>query len=128
MGSSKGIYRIMVGESEVVEQCFLRNALIQLGHFVEICATGDQALLKLNQGSFSILILDLNLPHANGMEILRVMRAQGRKPGIIFTALSPEPGDRKACAEFDRVEFLQKPYRLDELKTAISRVSTGVMC
>ena len=128
MGSSKGIYHILAGESEIAEQCFLKNALTQLGHFVEIVATGDQARLKLRQGSFSILILDLNLPHANGMEILRELRAEGHRPGVIFTAIAPEPGDRKACEEFDRVEFLQKPYRVDELKTAIGRISAAVMC
>ena len=128
MGSSKGIYHILAGESEVAEQCFLRNALTQFGHFVEIVSTGDQARLKLAQGSFSILILDLNLPNANGMEILRELRSAGRQPGVIFTALAPEPGDRQACKEFDRVEFLQKPYRIEELRAAIGRISTAVMC
>ena len=115
-------------EAEAEESCFLRNALTQFGHFVEVVDNGDLAREKLQRGSFSILILDLNLPRSDGMEILRELRGAGRQPGIIFTSISPQPGDIEACKEFDRVEFLQKPYRLDELQTAISRISTAVMC
>lgn len=127
MASSRGIHRILVGESERVEQTFLMHALTQLGHYVDVCDNAEAAEELLREGSYSVLIMDLGLPRANGMEMLRDLRAQGHQPGVIFTALAPRQGDAEACGEYDRVKFLQKPFTVEELQLAISEVTPGVL-
>ena len=128
MPSSTGIYRILVGDNEPMVTRFLKEALSQAGHFVDVCQTGEEAESKLKSAEFGILILDLGLSNHSGLQILQDIRQRGRRTGGILTSTGPSEEAQKACEEFERVQFLQKPFGLTELRTALERVSNVVKC
>ena len=128
MPSSTGIYRILVGDNEPMVTRFLKEALSQAGHFVDVAQTGEDAKAKLESAEFGILILDLGLSNHSGLQILQDLRRRGRRTGVILTSTGPSEEAHKACEEYQRVQFLQKPFGLMELRIALERVSNVVKC
>ena len=128
MGSSVGLYRILIGESDPGEQCFLRNALSQFGHIIEMVSNGGQVLEKLSESRYAILILEAGLPGMNGIDLMYDLRNSGKQPGTIFTSDGDFPDRAEITRDFDRVGFLERPYSLDDLQEAIARVCAPVPC
>jgi RNA polymerase sigma factor (sigma-70 family) len=69
----------------------------------------------------SCLILDLNLPGLNGLEIQACLAEAGRDPSIVFiSGYGDVPSSVRAMKQ-GALDFLQKPFRLDELFAAVRR-------
>ena len=126
MGSSSGIYRILVADSEPMVGTLLRTALSGDGHFVKVVQDGHEARRKLEEDGFSVLILDLKLPGVSALEILQEFRAAGRKAAVILTTTGSKAEAEQACKDFDRVVFLQKPFGLPELRNTLEGVTSKI--
>ncbi|MGN6625368.1 MAG: response regulator transcription factor [Tepidisphaeraceae bacterium] len=84
-------------------------------------ATGERALRLAREEAVDILLLDLNLPGASGLEILQALRADRvDAPAIILTGFGDLPHAQRAI-ELGVVAFLTKPCRLGELEQALDR-------
>ena len=128
MGNSTGIHRILVADSNpLVSRCF-KEVLSPLGHFVDFCQTPEESLIRLKDDKFSILIMDIQPPKGCGLEILREIRGQKRETSVILTSIWPSDEAKRACRDFDRVQFLQKPFGLIELRTAVERIGDPMSC
>ena len=66
--------RILVVEDEEVLNTFLCKGLRQLGFAVDAAIDGEEALLAYRLGVYDLIILDLNLPKVNGIEVLHRIR------------------------------------------------------
>jgi signal transduction histidine kinase/CheY-like chemotaxis protein len=87
-------------------------------------ASGEEAVavLEANPGSISIVLLDLTMPEMNGEETYRRMRAIDRSVPVLLMSGYTE---QEASTQFGgqgTSGFIQKPFRLDELKEAVRRV------
>ena len=87
-------------------------------------SSGEEAvaLLEANPGSIAIVLLDLTMPEMNGEETYRRMRAIDRSVPVLLMSGYTE---QEASTQFGgqgTSGFIQKPFRLDELKAAVHRV------
>lgn len=101
-------------------------ALIQLavrnhcdGAEVEWFSDGDQVLANLSKGDFQppdLILLDLNLPHADGSQLLARIRAseQFEKTAVVILTSSNDPRDRQRAKEFGATDYIVKPPSLDQ--------------
>ena len=126
MGSSSGIYRLLVAESEPLVGKVLKSALVQHGHYVELVQDGHEASRALRDGLFGVLILDMNLSGISPLELLRAARAEGRNAAVILTAEEPGEAAMQMCQEFERVVFFQKPFDLNKLRTLLDEVARPI--
>ena len=122
MGSSIGVYRILVADADIMVGQFRRNALTQLGHFVDLAQDAKDVRRKLQEGNLDVLITDLELPDGSGLDILREARAGGKQVGVILTSVRSSLEAEQACRDFERVKFLRKPFGLTELYAALDDV------
>ncbi|GAH86762.1 unnamed protein product, partial [marine sediment metagenome] len=93
----------------------LRDWLTDIGYQVETVGEGEEALKAVVEQDFGVVILDLRLPGKDGIQILREARA--RRPqlkGVIITAYPSVQTAVEAMKE-GAVDYLSKPFDLDEL-------------
>ncbi len=84
-----------------------------------LCATLAQARTALAKGSFDLLILDVNLPDGNGLELLAEVRGAGSTPVILLTANDMET-DIVAGLESGADDYITKPFSLAVLRARVN--------
>ncbi|MDB5358360.1 MAG: uncharacterized protein JWN24_4813 [Phycisphaerales bacterium] len=113
--------RVMVVEDEPRMRELLERALAGWGFEVAVARSGEEALKLTEADPVDVVLLDLNLPGMDGMELLRRLRE--RTPGvqgIVLTGFASVESAKQAV-HLDVVEFLTKPCHLGELEKAIDR-------
>jgi two-component system, NtrC family, response regulator AlgB len=92
------------------------------GHYAEAACSGELGLTTLKEGKFDSVLLDLNLGHENGLDILeQMLKRQPNLPVIIFTA----QGSVKNAVEAMRrgaIDFLEKPFTREQFHLVLARV------
>lgn len=76
--------------------------------------TGGAALATLNHRSPHLLLLDMNLPDMNGMDILRTVRANSQLPMIVLSGYGRDK-DRVVALEAGADDYVAKPFSPEEL-------------
>jgi len=105
---------ILVVEDEANLATLMHDYLSQEGHQVTINATGAGVLEQLRETRFDVVILDLMLPQANGIDLCREIRHFSSVPIIMTTAKVAEI-DRILGLEIGANDYVCKPYSPREL-------------
>src|SRR5215467_8624701 len=117
--------RILVVEDEADIAGLIKHALERSGEAkVDIVPSGDAALKAVNGNPPDLVILDLNLPVIDGVEVCRLMRARlttASLPIIILTARTSE-SDRVAGLDLGADDYVTKPFSLRELTARVRAV------
>ena len=95
--------------------------LERAGFRVTSAADGRAALEALTQQSFDLVVLDLMLPHVDGLEITRRLRAESNTPIIMLTARGEEL-DRILGLEMGADDYVTKPFSPQELVSRVRAV------
>ena len=86
---------------------------------ITLCATLEQARCALSLSSFDLLILDVNLPDGNGLELLRQLRKSRDVPVILLTANDMEM-DIVTGLESGADDYISKPFSLAVLRARVN--------
>jgi DNA-binding response OmpR family regulator len=111
---------VLVIEDDYETRTFLADALLRpAGYRVIEAGDGQEGLKSILVDQPNVILLDLNLPALNGLELLRQLQKQESTiPVIVLTAHGSEQEILQAFRLGAR-EFLQKPFGLEEVRTAI---------
>lgn len=118
--------RVLVVEDEAIVRESLEDWLKEVGYQVAGAEDGEQALKIFGEQDFGVLVLDLKLPGKDGIEVLKMAKAQ--KPwvkGIIITAY-PSTETAVKAMQAGAVEYLPKPFAPDVLERLIEQALGGV--
>jgi len=113
--------RILVVEDEPSIREVLSLYLRRAGYEVEVAGDGRAALESLADWMPDLVVLDLRLPHVDGLEITRWLRERGDTPIIMLTARREEP-DRIAGLEMGADDYVVKPFSPQELVSRVRAV------
>ncbi len=105
----------MVGES-------LRQGLRQDGFAVDWVQDGEDAEVALAGESYSLLLLDLGLPGASGLELLSTLRQRGSDLPVLIITARDAVAERIAGLDTGADDYLVKPFDLEELEARIRAV------
>ena len=86
-----------------------------------LCRTLAQGRQALAEGSFDLLILDVNLPDGSGLDLLTQLRAVSRLPVLMLTANDLE-SDQVAGLELGADDYVTKPFSLVILRARVNRL------
>ena len=86
-----------------------------------LCRTLAQGRQALAEGSFDLLILDVNLPDGSGLDLLTQLRAVSRLPVLMLTANDLE-SDQVAGLELGADDYVTKPFSLAILRARVNRL------
>jgi sigma-B regulation protein RsbU (phosphoserine phosphatase) len=104
--------RILVVDDDPSNREMLSRRLERLGHAVEVAENGRQAVEKIRDGSFDLMLLDVQMPEMNGFEVLQIARTDDalRDLPIIMLSASDETSRVAQCIEMGAADYLAKPF------------------
>ncbi|MBU0743702.1 sigma-54 dependent transcriptional regulator [bacterium] len=112
--------RILIVDDEAAIRQSLAESLADEGFDTDSAETGEEALAKLNTGTYDLVVTDLKMPNVSGLELLQALRHQDRQtPVIMMTAY----GDVDTAVESMRLgayDFIQKPFKLSDMRRQVS--------
>ena len=111
--------RILVVEDDPTIAGFLRRGLEAEAHTVDVVRTGADALRCAGATNYDLLLLDLMLPGVDGWEVLRQLRAAGKRPPVIVLTARGEVEDRVRGLDSGADDYLVKPFSFVELLARI---------
>jgi len=106
---------ILVIEDERRLANLVRRALQEEGHKVEVSNDGAEGLDMAEATGYDLLVLDLMLPHLDGVEICRRLRSTGSDVRILMLTARDTVEDRVAGLEAGADDYLVKPFSFTEL-------------
>jgi heavy metal response regulator len=107
--------RILVVEDEPSIANFVRQGLSEAGYAVDVAQDGREGLEYALAAEYDVLVLDIMLPHLDGLELLRELRNRGRKtPSLMLTARDTVE-DRVTGLDAGADDYLVKPFAFPEL-------------
>jgi len=114
--------RILVVEDEIKLAGHLARALEHDGHDPKIAYDGKVALVEARDGSYDLIILDVELPRMDGLEVLKQLRALGVGTRIIMLTARGETPDKIAGLTGGADDYLTKPFAMKELLARVNAV------
>jgi len=111
--------RVLVVEDERKLGGFIRKALREDGHAVDLCHDGDDGAHCALTESYDAIILDLQLPRRDGLSILRDLRERKKESAVLVLTARDTVKDRVRGLDEGADDYLVKPFALDELRARV---------
>ncbi|MGB5813539.1 MAG: response regulator [Polyangiales bacterium] len=123
------VFQALIVDDSGAVRAFVRAAL-ESSDFarVEEAATGFEALRVLATQAFDVVIVDVNMPDINGLELLSFMKKSPRQQGARKILISTQSGsdDVARGLELGADAFLHKPFEVDQLRALIAKLVTPI--
>ena len=110
--------RILIVEDEQNLARFIELELKHENYLVDLENDGRSGLDRALQHNYDLILLDLMLPHVNGLEICRQIRQKQQTPIIIITAKS-DTYDKVTGLDYGADDYIVKPFEIEELLARI---------
>ncbi len=118
--------RVLLAEDNKVNQTVATRMLAKLGLEPTVANNGQEAMREVQANDFDLVLMDLQMPTMDGLEATQLIRELPgiQQPKIIALTANATAEDRARCIEAGMDDFLPKPIRLEDLKSAIG-ANTG---
>lgn len=114
--------KILVVEDKKINQKIACGLLQKAGARMEVAENGIEALSALDQESFDMVLMDVQMPQMDGFQATRAIRADGRFNDLPIIAMTAHAiaGDREKCFEAGMNDYLSKPIIPSRLYSVLS--------
>ncbi len=106
---------ILVVDDDQAVRDSLRRALVLEGYEVDLAANGTEALRILGQRAPDAVILDLQMPDIDGLEVCRRLRSLGDMTPVLMLTARGAVDDRVEGLDAGADDYMPKPFDLSEL-------------
>ena len=113
--------RILVVEDDASMGFFLSEAMRKEGYRVDVVGSGEEALERIAQDLFNVVILDLKLPSMDGMEVLANIKVTNPEMVVIMITAH---GSKDIAIEAIRkgaYDYFTKPFGINEMRVVVKR-------
>ncbi|MEM7448051.1 MAG: response regulator [Myxococcota bacterium] len=115
-------YKVLIVEDSSSMRAFARATLESNGDIVvEEASNGFEALRVLSQNHFDAVLLDINMPDINGLELISFMRKSQvhRQTPVVIVSTEAAEKDRNRAISLGADEYLEKPLEPERLLTVV---------
>ena len=117
---------ILLAEDNIVNQKLALGILEKLGHHVVVALNGIEALQKIDENEFDMVLMDVQMPEMDGLEATRELRQResdthAHVPVVAMTAHAMK-GDRERCLAAGMDDYLCKPIRLKDMTDKLAEL------
>ena len=113
---------VLVVDDEPALRKTLRSSLSASGFAVAEARSGEEALGVVQQQAFDLVLLDINMPGAGGIDTCRKIRSFAPQVGIIMVTVRDSENDKVHALEAGADDYVTKPFRLRELVARLRAV------
>jgi DNA-binding response OmpR family regulator len=118
---SEAAPRILLVDDEVSVQKLLTYPLRKEGYDVVPALDGREALERLRDNNFDLVVLDVMLPRMDGFDVCRAIRSRSTVPIIMLTAKTEET-DKVLGLELGADDYITKPFSVREFRSRVKAV------
>ncbi|MDC0310198.1 response regulator transcription factor [bacterium] len=113
------ISRLLIVDDDPELLRFLLDELGEAGHHCSGCDNGQDALLRLRQESFDLVVMDWTLPDFSGVELCRRLRASNNITPVLMLTARDDVDERVQALDAGVDDYLTKPFNLKELHARV---------
>ena len=121
--------QVLLAEDNPVVQQLAVELLQMRGYSVKLAANGKEVLAALDQDTFDVVLMDVNMPEMDGYQTTAAIREREQRSGchlpIIALTGSALKDDRERCLKAGMDGYLSKPIRSRELFEAVEQAHTS---
>ena len=120
--------RVVVAEDDPVSREVALRFLERLGCRPDWASNGADLLKTLEQGSYDVVLMDMQMPGMDGLEATRRVRRDlppERQPRIIAITAAAFPEDRARCIEAGMDDYISKPIDMDQLAAMVGKIASA---
>ena len=124
INSTTSKLNILIAEDTAINQMVIKKMMERLGHNIKIVEDGLQALEAANSENFDIIILDVHMPHLDGHETAKQLKAQLNTKNIPILGLTASvmPEELRRCLDSGMDLVVSKPIKTAELDNALANL------
>src|ERR1700727_1493126 len=111
--------KVLIVDDEKLVRWSLRQKCEEWGYHVLEAENGTAALRVAHNQSPDLVLLDVRLPHAIGIEILEQLKKSGDARAVIMITAAPQLEDVKTALKLGAYDFVGKPLDFEELRVTI---------
>jgi len=123
MNEQTDTQNVLIVDDETVVRNGIGRALERKGLRTRQAANGREALELLDNQPFDLVLLDIRMPDMDGIQVLKEIRANHPKTEIIMITGYPTIDSAVHCVKLGALDYLVKPFRLDDLEAALNKTS-----
>ena len=111
--------RLLIAEDDRKVASYLRRALVERGHAVDLAHDGDSAWLLADTEAYDVIVLDIMMPKRSGLDVLRELRNRNISTPILLLTARDSLSDKVVGLDLGADDYLTKPFALAELLARI---------
>lgn len=113
--------RLLIVEDDIDAGQILQEMLARDGYVADVVGTGREALAAARTGTYSALLVDLQLPDANGIGLIRALRSRADTRDLPVVVVSADADQGRARGRsLDVLDWLEKPFDQARLRKAVA--------
>ncbi|CAN5349061.1 hypothetical protein BH10PSE1_BH10PSE1_31490 [soil metagenome] len=115
--------RLLIVEDDFDAATLLKEMLEADGFAAEIATTGRQAMTMIRHGDYAAVLLDIHLPDADGIALIRSLRVDPETRDLPIVVVSGDASRGKARAQsLEVIDWMEKPFDQARLRTAVAAI------
>jgi FixJ family two-component response regulator len=118
----EGLARILVVDDDKNIRVTLAQCLADAGHEVDLAVSGEHALEKLEAGDYDLVLLDIKLPDADGVEVLRRLKHRRPDQAVVMMTAYGTIETAVETMKLGALDYLQKPFTPEEIRNVVATV------
>jgi signal transduction histidine kinase/FixJ family two-component response regulator len=125
--------RVLVAEDDLINRLYAQGLLTKFNCKCEFVQNGREAVERVQQQPFDVILMDCFMPEMDGCEAtrqIRVLEESGAIPGparwILAITANASDGQRETCLASGMNDYMTKPYLMHELQVRLEQVSAAL--
>jgi DNA-binding NtrC family response regulator len=110
---------VLVVDDDMTLCSGLRRSLTRGGHEVEVANSGSEALDKLSDGRFDVVLMDVHMPGQDGIETLGAMRERGHEQPVVIMSGQGSVEMAVRAVRRGALDFIEKPLRPSRVSVTV---------
>ena len=111
--------QVLIADDEALIRQSIRTMLLREGFEVTVAASGAEAWLRFQEDKPDVVLLDLVLGDADGIEVLRRMRQEAPDTKVILISAHGSIESAVTAMKLGGYDFIKKPFELEEIVAAV---------
>jgi signal transduction histidine kinase/ligand-binding sensor domain-containing protein/DNA-binding response OmpR family regulator len=114
--------QILIAEDNPVNQQLALIVLSKLGYQPSLAENGQEAIDKMKENGYDLILMDVQMPEVDGLEATRFIRQQQyNQPVIVAMTANAMQGDREDCIKAGMDDYISKPVKPEEIAAMLEK-------
>ena len=124
MIQANGNRNLLIVDDEEIMRNFLGEVFSEEGYQLDFASDGDEAIEKIRQKNYRVIITDIRMPKVEGTEVLRVAKeVSPQVEVIIITGYASDVAARE-CEKLGAYAYLSKPFQIKHIRDLVNKIVT----